>query len=307
MSQKLQETHSDGTLVVEAILNAWDEMERRETRQQRDLRTYGWRNLTNDLKSHISTHEGINSDSFWPITEWGQANVPAAIVDKLREAAPLIGRMATERTISGGRLGIMSSKELYEFALMEQAAEFLRTQGLRVDVSREWEDPNAPLDYRGTIEEIPWVFELTQLRDYPEEGYFRKIGHPKERKSLNEQLEGLEMSLPEEPNGPDALQSNLNRAIEHGRKECKTKTLDGARYCLVIHNEQFTNPEDWERITWPQLGDFAAVMILHDQPIPPARVWQVIPLDGLGRTLESGTVEDVERMAFVRHTESTQR
>ena len=184
---------------------------------------------------------------------------------------------------------------------MKGTEEFLKGQGLEVEMSREWEDPNAPLDYRGTVDGVPWAFELTQLREDPKKGYHRKIGHPKERKTLDEQLRVFEeQRLPKVPNGPEALQRNLNQAIQHGKTEGKTKTLRGAKYCLLIHNQQFTNPEDWEKITWPDLGDFDVVMILHDQMIPPARVWQVIPPDGYGSPVETGKMEDVERLAFGR-------
>ena len=121
----------------------------------------------------------MSPDSLVPISEWGQAHVPVAMASKLGEAAPIIARMAEERTISAGRIGVMSRKELDEHFLMKATEEFLRGQGQEVEMSREWEDPNAPLDYRGTVDGVPWAFELTKLREDPE-GYHRKIGHPKD-------------------------------------------------------------------------------------------------------------------------------
>ena len=287
--------------IIDVLLKAWDQMQQRETARQRKLRTYGWRHLASDLRSYVTLNEDVSPDSLVPISEWGQALVPVAMASKLREAAPVISKMAEERTIAAGRIGVMSRKELDEHFLMKGTEEFLKGQGLEVEMSREWEDPNAPLDYRGTVDGVPWAFELTQLREDPKKGYHRKIGHPKERKTLDEQLRVFEAQrLPKVPNGPEALQRNLNQAIQHGKTEGKTKTLRGAKYCLLIHNQQFTNPEDWEKITWPDLGDFEVVMILHDQMIPPARVWQVIPPDGYGSPVETGKMEDVERLAFGR-------
>ena len=137
-------------------------------------------------------------------------------------------------------------------------------------MSREWEDPNAPLDYRGTVDGTPWAFELTQLREDPKKGYHRKIGHPKDRRTLDQQFrEFAETPMPRVPRGPEELQRNLNKAIGHGRKESKIKKLGGAKYCLVIHNQQFVNPEDWEKITWPDFGEVDAVIFFHDQLVPP--------------------------------------
>ena len=41
------------------------------------------------------------------------------------------------------------------------------------------------------------------------------------------------------------------------------------------------NPEDWEKITWPDFGEIDAVILFHDQLVPPGQVWQVIPPDAL--------------------------
>ncbi len=290
---------TDGTLIVDALLKAWEEVQQAETARQRKLRTYGWRHFVSDLRCYVMLNEGVNPDSLVPISEWGLGLAPAFLASNLRRAAPVIAKRAEERTISAGRLGIMDEKELYEHFLMAATADFLRTQGLRVEISREWENPNAPLDYRGTVDGVPWAFELTRLRQDPKRGYHRKIGHPRERKSLDEQLRAFsEEPMPRVPSGPDALRRSLNQAIEHGRKASKTKALMGAKYCLVVHNQQFTNPEDWERIEFPESGELDAVIFLHEQMIPPGKVWEVIPQDAFGRTVESSTVEDLERIAF---------
>ena len=294
-----QDSPTGGTLIVDALLKAWEKVQQGETARQRKLRTYGWRHFASDLSSYVLLNEGVNPDSGVPISEWGKVLVPAFVAAKLRRAAPVVARTAEERTISAGRLGIMDEKELYEHFLIEATADFLRTQGLQVEMSREWDNPNAPLDYRGNVDGVPWAFELTRLRQDPKSGYHRKIGHPKERKSLDEQLRAFsEEPMPKVPSGPEVLQRNLKQAIEHGRKASKTKTLMRAKYCLVVHNQQFTNPEDWERIAFPEPGELDAVIFLHEQMIPPGQVWEVIPPDAFARNVESSTVEDLERIAF---------
>ena len=291
------------TLKIDVLLKAQDEVQQRETARWKNIITYGWRHLIADLRSYILLNEGVSPNLPAPISEWAQAHGPVAMAGKLREAAPVIARMAKERTIAAGRIGIMSRKELYEHVFIEGVAEFLKGQGLQVAMSREWEVPSAPLDYRGTVDGVSWAFELTQLREDPKRAYHRQIGHPKDRRTLEEQLRAFEQEpMPIVLEGLEALRRNLNQAIGHGRKESKTKTLLGDKYCLVIHNRQFTNPENWEKITLPELGEIDAVILLHDQPIPPGRVWEVTPADCFGKTVESNTVENLERIGFAPYS-----
>ena len=77
------------------------------------------------------------------------------------------------------------------------------------------------------------------------------------------------------------LQHALDNAVEHGQKRSKKAELNSAKYCLVIHNKQFLYIPDWDEITWPDLRGFDAVMILHDEIIPPVQVWQVITRERL--------------------------
>ena len=207
------------------------------------------------------------------------------------------------RIAAMGRLGVMTEGEREEYALMQTAARFLGEQGLAVELNREWEDPNAPLDYRGSVNGVPWAFELTQLRQDPR-NYHRKVGNPNESNSSEQQLARLSEPFPQVPGGPAVLQRNLNKAIEHGRKEHKTKTLDGAKYCLLIHNQQFLSAPDWEEIVWPDLGDFDALMIYHESMIPPARIWQVIPPDAFGMVLDCGTIMDLENTSAALQDQS---
>lgn len=285
---------------TEALHQAEQEFRRDESRRHRNARTYHWGNLGNDIRSYFVKHQGADPESLTPIWDWERERGLSNVSETLREAAHAIANIAEEKTMTAGVVGTMTVEEQDEYSLMQSAAEFLRGRGLDVPMDAEWwEGPNAPLDYRGTVDGVPWAFELTQLREDPKKGYHRKIGNPKERKTLDEQLRAFaEVPMPIVPRGPEVLQRNLNQAFEHGRRENKTRALSRAKYCLVIHNQQFTNPEDWEKITWPDLGEINAVIFFHDQLAPPGQVWQVIPPDTFGRTVESGTVEDLERIAF---------
>ena len=57
----------------------------------------------------------------------------------------------------------MTEQQFGEYLLMQAAAGFLKEQGLSLHITDE-RDPNAPIDYRGTLDGTPWAFELTQLR-----------------------------------------------------------------------------------------------------------------------------------------------
>ena len=82
---------------------------------------------------------------------------------------------------------------------MEKAASFLTHQGLKVAIERDRANPdNDPIDFKGTIDDVPWAFELKRLRSDPD-GFHRKVGHPKDRQSLKDQLAELEKPLPRIP------------------------------------------------------------------------------------------------------------
>ena len=285
---------------INALYQARDEFRTRETREQRKLRTYGLPRLMPELRAYFRKHQGADPEGFGTITKWQERHGTATTARALREAALEIPGKVHQNTTAVARMESMTEREMGEYVLMTQAARYLQEQGLQVVVGREWEQPDAPLDYRGTVNAVPWAFELTQMWKEPKTGYRRKVGHPGERRSLQEQLQGLEARIPQVPDGPEVLQRTLNRAVEHGRKQCKMKNLDGAKYCLVVHNLQFMGPEDWQEITWPDLTDFDAVMILHEETIPPARVWQVMPPDAFGPTIATGAVADVERITTAR-------
>ena len=285
---------------INALYQARDEFRTRETREQRKLRTYGLPRLMPELRAYFRKHQGADPEGFGTITKWQERHGTAATARALREAALEIPGKVHQNTTAVARMESMTEREMGEYVLMTQAARYLQAQGLEVVVGREWEQTDAPLDYRGTVEGVPWALELTRMWEEPKNSYHRKVGHPNERKSTREQLEGLETIIPQTPDGPEVLQRNLDRAVDHGRKQSKTKNLDGAKYCLVIHNLQFMEPEDWNTLTWPDLAAFDAVMILHDETIPPARVWQVTPPDAFGPTIATGTVADIERITTAR-------
>ena len=43
----------------------------------------------------------------------------------------------------------------------------------------------------------------------------------------------------------------------------KLEQLDGAKYCLVLHNQQFLSLEEWTKAKIPSLSKFDAVIVLH--------------------------------------------
>ena len=308
-----EEHQQERTPVVEAVRKAWMEFLDGESKTHREKRTYHRAQMINDIKWHVAVPRGADGSSLHPIHDWEQTLSPATVAETLKEAAEDIAEEVRQRTITAGRLGMMSDEQIAEHMLMRETKRFLGQQGLEVEIE-ERDDPGAPIDYRGTVNGTRWAFELTRLRDDPKleveiedrddpkKGFHRKLGHPKERKSLYEQLDDLQQPLPCIPDGPEALQGNLVKAVRHGQIPGKLKALDGAKYCLVIHNQQFTFAPDWTQLEWPDLEDFDAVMIFHDQMILPGRIWEVIKDDGFGRTLTGGTVDDLETAASDRET-----
>ena len=285
--------------VIDALRKARDEFLLTESEQRKKARTYHFSNLVNDLKWYVIEHENGDPDSFTPISQWEEALRPQSLAEKLKTAGETIAQTVRERTITEGWLGTLDDKELAEHVLMQEAVRFLSQQGIQIEIKWERGDPNSPIDYHGEVEGEAWAFELKQLRDDPE-GFHRKIGNPNEKKPISEQLEFLEKPLPQIPSGPESLRKNLTRLAQNAQKEAKKKAANGAKYCLVIHNRQFLHIPDWEGITWPNLGSFDAVMVLHDETVPPARVWQVIPPDAFGRTVKSGTLQDLEKLVLAQ-------
>ena len=294
----LRESQEQGKALIDVLQMARDQFLDNETRRNNRKRTYSWSDLVKDIKWHLVTNENADPDSWSTIGDWERQQQPTKVVDTVLDAGKAIAEMVRERTIAADRTALMDEQQLGEYLLMQATAGFLREQGVNLKVDEE-RDPNAPIDYRATLDGVPWAFELTQLRSKDPEGTHRKIGHPKEKKPLEHQLKGLEDPIPKVPDGPQTLQQALNKAVEHGQKHSEKAELQGAKYCLVIHNKQFMYIPDWEEITWPDLSCFDAVMILHDEMIPPVQVWQVIPESAFGKSVQSGTIEEVERLAVI--------
>ena len=186
---------------------------------------------------------------------------------------------------------------------MKRAAAFLSEQGLEVEIQWEREDPDAPLDFRGTIDRVPWAFELKALRKDPN-GYHRKLGHPNERRSLEQQLEALAQPLPQVRDDTETLQWALDKAVSDAGKSSKIEALTGAKYCLVVHNCQFTFVDSWRTITVPDLGAFDLVIALHQDTITSAWTWEVLRQTGIDKPLPSQDVDglaDIVEFKMSRH------
>ena len=292
--------------VVDALRQARDDFMACETRRQAKCRTYGLPHLLRDLRQYITSRYLEYADSFSPITEWSGETVSKSVVETLREAALNVSMIVEERTRTASKLDTMSEKELREYNLMRKAVAFLAGQGLTINVDWDRENPNEPIDYRATVDGVEWAFELTELRLDPKENYPRKIAHPNEKRSIGEQLEALEVPLLQIPQDRHALQKALDAAVKHGSKKSKLKALNGAKYCLVLHNRQFCYVPSWEEITRPDLSPFNAVLILHQESIPPAQVWEA-PRNGFGKPLPSQNVDDLADIAEFKMSSRTKR
>lgn len=294
----------DGS-VVGALQQARDEYLAAEARKRNSSRTYGLPWLLKDLGEYIKSRYPEHAASFTPISDWNDVTAPDVMAQTLREAALSISRIVEERTIWASRFEAMSERERAEYELMRKAALFLKQQGLTVNVAWDREDTNDPIDYRGTVDGVAWALELTELRS-DAKGSHLTIGHPKERKSIPEQLAELAAPLPQVPDGPDALQKALAAAASHGRKASKLEALNGARYCLVLHNQQFLYAPDWDEITPPDFSAFDAVLVLHQEIYPMVQTWEIMR-NGFAKPLRSNNVNDLGDITIFRNSSRTLR
>ena len=281
-----------------ALQRARDEFIAAATGHRKNGRTYAWPLLLKDIGQHVKRREPAYADSFSPIVEWSAATDASIVAQTLREAALPISRMVAERTRLAAKFDAMTEQESAEYELMRKSVLFLRQHGLTVQVAWDREDPNDPIDYRGTVDGVDWAFELTELR-IDAKGSHLTVGHPKERKSVREQLAELAAPLPQVPDGPDNLQKALNKAAEHGSKASKLNTLGGAMYCLVVHNQQFLYAPDWDEIAVPDFSAFDTVLALHQDSVATAHTWEVWR-NGFGQTLPSQNISDLGDIASFR-------
>ena len=289
-----------------ALQQARDEFIATETRRQKSGRTYAWPLLLKDIGQYVKSREPAYADSFSPISEWSRAVGPAAAAKTLREAALEMSCIVEERTKWVTKLEAMSEQERAEYELMRKTDAFLKEHGLIVKIAWDREDPNDPIDYRGTVDGVSWAFELTELRIDPNQGYHRKVGHPKENKLRHEQLEELAAPMPQIPDGPDALQKALDTAVTHGSKASKLKVVNGARYCLVLYNRQFLYVPDWDAITMPDCSEFDAILILHQEMYPMVQTWEVLR-NGFAKPLRSHNVNDLGDIIAFKNSNLTRR
>ena len=279
------------TTAYTALEQAKDEFVTREPRSLRKQRTYGFKHLSVDLGNFIRERYPKYADEWGPINRWSRDVDQETVVNTLREAETVMSDTVAERTKNATRFEIMSEKERGEYLVMQKATAFLQQQGLMAQVEWEREDPEKdPIDYWATINGTRWAFEITALRKDGEESH-RKVGDS--NKSLHKELEKLSAPIPKVPDSTEALQVALDKAIKHGNEPAKLEALNGAEYCLVIHNRQFLYEPSWLKIAYPDLEAIDAVLILHIDDLTPAKVWEIIPNNGFGRTIKSQNISDL--------------
>ena len=91
------------------------------------------------------------------------------------------------------------------------------------------------------------------------------MGHPSNRRSIEQQLEALAACLPKIDDDAQALQKAIDKAVGDAGKPAKINALGGDRYCLVIHNHQFTYADAWRHITM-RLGQVVKQLVDEDYP-----------------------------------------
>lgn len=276
----------------EALRTARDEYLGGHLHQQEKNRTYGWPQLVNDLERHLERHGIIPSDTWGAIGQWSEIADPGEVARTLREAAPHVSKLVYDRTAVATAFEIMDEKQRYELLIMKRAAAFLSQQGLEVKIQWDRDNPDGPLDFRGAIDGSPWAFELKALRIDPARCH-RKVGHPNASQTLEEQLKALAEPLPKIRDDADALQRALDKAVTDAGKDSRLRALDGAKYCLVMHNSQFIHFDAWQSVTLPDLGAFDAVIILHQDTIAPAWAWEVLLQNGIDKPLPTQNANDL--------------
>ena len=288
---------TEAATAYDALEKARNEFLVQESQGQRKQRTYGFRNLLVDLGSLIRQRYPQYADGYAPINQWSRETDRETVVKTIREAATPISNIVAERTRTATKFELMSEKERVEYLVMQKAMALLQQQGLAVQVEWDREDPEKdPIDYWATIDERQWAFEITELRK-DARGSHPKVGDPRSTKSLTEELS---CRIPRVPDGPAELQTALNKAIDHGNQEGKLDALGKAKYCLVIHNQQFLYEPSWKEVTYPDLRALDVVLIVHTDDLTPAQVWEVVPNNGFGKPIRSQNISDLADMGEFR-------
>ena len=288
---------TEDTTAYTALEQAKDEFIAQEPQSHQKQRTYGFKHLSVDLGSFIRKQHPKYADEWAPINRWSSDTDQETVVKTLREAETIISDTVAERTKNATKFELMSEKERGEYLVMQKATAFLQQQGLMAQVEWEREDPQKdPIDYWATINGIRWAFEITALRKDPK-GSHRKVGDRRSNKSLHEELAKLSAPIPKVPDSTEALRVALNEATKHGNQLGKLKALNGAKYCLVIHNRQFLYKPSWLNISYPDFKAIDAVLILHIDDLTPATVWEVIPNNGFGQIVKSQNISDLADIA----------
>ena len=286
-----------GDYAFSALRQARNEYLASEGSKANKVRAYSFPQLLNDLGQHIRACYPAYSQAIAPIGEWSRATPPETVAAALRAAAGTIGRLIAQRAAMASRFEMMSDQESADYNLMRKAAALLTRHGLSVNIDWEREDADGSIDYRGTVDGVPWAFALAQLRKDPNRGYFKTV-HPNARKTFAGEFQNPGEPLPQIPRGAGILQQALNQAVLRGRQESKLAALNGARYCLVIQNWQFTLAPDWKRISLPDLASFDAVLILHQETcVTGAEVWEVLRTTGFNPPLTGQSVADLNDIA----------
>ena len=283
--------------VYTALKQAKDDFLAQEPKNKRAKRTYGFTQMSVDLGNFIWQRYPKHSEGPAPINEWSSDADQETVVKVLQEAVIIISDAVAERTRNAPLSEFMSQKERGECLAMHKAKSFLQQQGLTVEVDWEREDPRtAPIDYRATVNGTRWAIEITELRK-DAKGSHRTVGDPKPHKTLHQELQELSAPIPKVEDGPEALKATLNKAVEHGNQPAKLEALNGAKYCLLIHNQQFLYEPSWLEIPYPDRGAVDVVLIIHIDDLTSTKVWEVIPNDGFGQAIKSQNISDLADIA----------
>ena len=296
----------EDTNAYTALQQAKDEFLSQETHSRRKQRTYGLKHLSVDLGNLIRQRHPKYADDWAPINRWSRDVDQETVVKTLREAETIIGDTVAERTRNATKFELMSEKERGEFLVMQKAKAFLQEQDLTVHVKWERKSPkDDPIDYWATINGISWAFEICELRKTDDPKSHRRVGDPRPHTTVYQELEELSAPLPGAGKTPEerqkeydkALQAAFNEAVEHGNKPSKLNALNGAKYCLLVHNRHFLYEPSWLEVAYPDHGAIDAVLMLHIDDLSPTKVWEVIPNDGFAKAIKSQNISDLADIA----------